>query len=548
MAEDRIAAALLDDDQAERGRAYAELTALADAGGGAVAVGVAMACVAPLVDGVLCADASRVGGAEARRASLVLGQLVLLEPLAVGGEWMRSGRWFATWGAPGSALGAVVAKAPRELTRDDLLLAACDQLPLCVAFNRSFAETTAAAGLDELAAFMALMEKTPYFAARAPTDARNMRLVELALEILRGPPLPELEAAAVWCLICMCMMTRPAVCAMAVEAGVLELGMAALNASSAAEWTSWRGAAGAQAGMVWRVLCDPVLGGISVGPAALTELVLGCGAVAAAVDVLRAYERRGAARAGEANVMVVVHALLLLQSLDLSAAAAAPVVALLRGIPGALRFALEHELNHLVAAGLTAGSVCAMLCALVFGKEEGGGGFRFTPALVDAALTTFRDFLSGAVAPFFPDLPAHWFRPVVHLCISDVNKALLVRQGAKLVPLLLDALFLDPAHVRQGAAAGTKAPIQADAADCCLQIAVFEPGRALLAQHAGAMAALRALAGGEGCLTERAKMSAAAALVAIEGRTSERRPHDEGPRAGHVMISYQWDVQATTKI
>jgi hypothetical protein len=50
---------------------------------GADAVHAAAACVPALVESVLCADARRVGGKEAGRASLLLSRLLLLDPLAV---------------------------------------------------------------------------------------------------------------------------------------------------------------------------------------------------------------------------------------------------------------------------------------------------------------------------------------------------------------------------------------------------------------------------------------------------------------------------------
>jgi hypothetical protein len=39
-----------------------------------------------------------------------------------------------------------------------------------------------------------------------------------------------------------------------------------------------------------------------------------------------------------------------------------------------------------------------------------------------------------------------------------------------LVPLLVEALFLDPEHMRAGADDSMKAPIQADVAECFLQV------------------------------------------------------------------------------
>eukprot|EP01046_Picozoa_sp_COSAG06_P018345 COSAG06_NODE_1275_length_10046_cov_4.285915_2_plen_79_part_00 len=67
-------------------------------------------------------------------------------------------------------------------------------------------------------------------------------------------------------------------------------------------------------------------------------------------------------------------------------------------------------------------------------------------------------------------------------CISDENKKVLVECAALMIPLLVSACFLDPDHVRKDADDSEKAPVQADAAECFLQLAAFEPGRKLLTE------------------------------------------------------------------
>jgi hypothetical protein len=134
---------------------------------------------------------------------------------------------------------------------------------------------------------------------------------------------------------------------------------------------------------------------------------------------------------------------------------------------------------------LTCVFVSQSLCALVFGKEE-HGSFEFSQEIIENSLANTQAQLSGVLSRYMPNLQAHWFRPVVHLCISDINKALLVR-SSNLLPLLIEALFLDPAHERKDVNDRTapadslraaKAPIQTDAIDCLLQLALFAPGHA----------------------------------------------------------------------
>jgi hypothetical protein len=239
--------------------------------------------------------------------------------------------------------------------------------------------------------------------------------------------------------------------------------------------------------------------------------------------------------------------LFFLGSIDLTVPEAEPIIALLRGIPQTLRFVLDHNLIWLKTIGMTTAASCATLTALVFGKDE-DGGFRFTQQMIDDSFAFKQDMLTGVCAPYLPSLPPYWFRPICYLTISDVNKTLLL-QSDTLFPLLLDGLFLDADHLRKDADASEKAPIQADAADAFLQLAVFEPGRERLRSEPAVMDALRALANGGKALTEEVALSARGALLAIEGSSREPEPAGEGGGDGstaqHVMMSYQWDSQST---
>ena len=96
---------LLAGEQSQRASAYEELAAVAS-------VELAKACVASLVN-VLCAPEERIGSAEAQRAYLVLGGLMLLDPVAVGAELLRGDQMWAAGSTPGNALAAML-EADRE--------------------------------------------------------------------------------------------------------------------------------------------------------------------------------------------------------------------------------------------------------------------------------------------------------------------------------------------------------------------------------------------------------------------------------------------------
>ena len=120
--------------------------------------------------------------------------------------------------------------------------------------------------------------------------------------------------------------------------------------------------------------------------------------------------------------------------------------------------------------------------------------------------------------------------------------------------MLLEALLLDTSHTRQNQPEAVKAAIQRDAAECLLQIALCDSGRALLVGDGVVMDVLRALTEGR-ALTDEAVISAHGALMALEGRSPHETQgtgrggngngsEDEG-NPQHVMLSYQWNVQTT---
>ena len=75
--------------------------------------------------------------------------------------------------------------------------------------------------------------------------------------------------------------------------------------------------------------------------------------------------------------------------------------------------------------------------------------------------------------------------------------------------------------------------------ECLAQLAVFPPGRQAILTEASVLPALQEVAATG--LTEQARGHAEAALLALSDEALQMR--SEGPK--HVMLSYQWGVQAT---
>ena len=74
-------------------------------------------------------------------------------------------------------------------------------------------------------------------------------------------------------------------------------------------------------------------------------------------------ELRGVSKLHEANVIGVWCCITMLAALDLTAPEAKPIVVLCEGIPSALRFMLENNLDHIQALGMSTNGACSAVCA-----------------------------------------------------------------------------------------------------------------------------------------------------------------------------------------
>jgi len=128
----------------------------------------------------------------------------------------------------------------------------------------------------------------------------------------------------------------------------------------------------------------------------------------------------------------------------------------------------------------------------------------------------------------------------LELCISDENKPL-VLGNADFIPYLVDALLLDADHPRAGMKHELKSWCQEHHTECLAQLAVFEPAREPLRQDPSVIPALEAVA--EGGLSAEARQYAQAALLALSDK--ELRADVDGQQ--HIMLSYQWNKQATVQ-
>jgi hypothetical protein len=326
-----------------------------------------------------------------------------------------------------------------------------------------------------------------------------------------------------------------------IKAGVFDVAIAALRSTSPAQWLSWRAPAGVLANAIfvlgWSLSCLQFPQELQVDK---TQLLLDKGFFEIVIAMMKEFERRGPSKVGEACAVTVWGGIRSICSIDLYAPEASPIVRLLEGIPSTLRFCVEHPVVHLSQLGFDSSSDCASICALLFGKQEEGGAFEFTQEMIDVSVNSSVTVFSGIMAAFNPVLPSFFFRIWIQLCISDKNKLLLLK-CPDLTNMMIEALLLDPSHSRQDQAAGTKAQIQRDAAECFAQLALFEPTREMLARDPAVLDALRTLAGGAS--TVEAQHCAEGALMSLAPENMLRGELSIDTENLHIMMSYQWGVQ-----
>eukprot|EP01050_Picozoa_sp_SAG11_P000974 SAG11_NODE_38_length_21705_cov_24.667453_12_plen_606_part_00 len=539
-------------DAAQREAAYAALLALAhgdkaddastDAPG---ALALAAACVGPLIETIFAADASVVPAAEYRRAAAVVAEVAMLDdPLPIVAEYLRNERFATAWISTGNAYGAVFQKEPAQLTRDDVLTVAADTVLQTVHWTRGYDAGLVAAGIatmDHIGPWSQFDKLHPGNAS----DAVLERLLMLALDVAREPHgISEMVQAGIWQVLGWSISGRRAALAMTmIEAGLLEVMVATLNENPPVEWLTWRTPTGMRAGGIFTF--GWVLSTLNL-PVNKIQLLLEKGFIGVCIQALKTFEMQGASRVETTNVLAVEEPLNLMAMLDLTAPEAEPIVQQLEA--STLQFIIQNDISHIKDMGYTTACMCAQVTALSFGKQEGGHGeFRFTQEMIENVLSERLTVFSGGAARFNPVLPPILIRCVVQLCISDANKTLLL-QSAEPIKLITEALLLDPQHIRNHGALDqsedTKGAIQRDAAECFMQLSLFEPGRKMLQNDAAAVDSLRTLK--DKALTKEARRFAEGALMALlPEESAASRAVDT--RAQHVMMSYQWDAQSTIK-
>ena len=90
----------------------------------------------------------------------------------------------------------------------------------------------------------------------------------------------------------------------------------------------------------------------------------------------------------------------------------------IRGVAPALAFCLEHSLDFMAELGYTTGASAARVCCAVFGKDEGGSEFTFTPLHIQLLTDDWSQSVRavGWKKHYKPSADNIF---AAHLCVSD---------------------------------------------------------------------------------------------------------------------------------
>jgi hypothetical protein len=254
---------------------------------------------------------------------------------------------------------------------------------------------------------------------RAPSTEFLEKIARLLLDIAQSPDTSEIKQACTWLSLGWALSGREAVAVPLMDAGILDVAVGMLTEwrrKAPADWMTWRTRAGVVVGNVF-VTCWSI-STFTSSTLNITQLLIEKGFVAVTIEAMKAYELAGASRVADASILPVWAGLRMIDSFDLTAPEAAPVVRLLEQMPTTLQFVLDHPLSHIGEMGLVSSADCCRVLAFAFGKQEAGGAFEFSQEIVDKSIQNQLSTFSGTMADFSPALPMFFFRPIVHLCIS----------------------------------------------------------------------------------------------------------------------------------
>eukprot|EP01043_Picozoa_sp_COSAG02_P003993 COSAG02_NODE_101_length_36804_cov_125.342951_6_plen_441_part_00 len=371
-----------------------------------------------------------------------------------------------------------------------------------------------------------------------PTDGVPQQMLTLLIELLRSHELPALAMGGAWQAASCCAAGRPALGRVALELGLFDLCAEHLRALSisVADAISISHGKGGLATTVLLAAYEVTRNFAGQQARPDVESCMSSGLFEISMQLVA-----GFASVGVNGLLDTDHSALSAALMLMSRCGSHPCFEQkIRGLATALTFCLEHSLSFCDELGHTSGAVAAKICCAVFGRdEEGESEFEFTSHHVEMLVESWSQTVR-AVGYRKTTKPTADTIFAAHLCTSDKYKPLLI-DNPRLIPYLVDALLLNKEHPRVDMEAELKAWCQQHHVEALAQLAVHDASRAALLHDGSVVPALQAVV--ETGLSEAARELAVAALTALSDKKLEVAT--EGQK--HVMLSYQWDHQATIK-
>lgn len=439
----------------------------------------------------------------------------------------------------------MIAKEPSEWTRDDAVMYMLHASPHTPPHAANITRICDAAGVSNMD-WVGNFKVVSPFAGENPQPAdRYVRLALLSLELMRSErdALPDGIVAGAGLGLCWLALGRPPVAKALWEAGFLEVFQAMMMERKPMERISRDHLS--TSGMFFAL--KEVSDGAQASGIEVVGPLLDAGAIDIALSALMAYQMLGEPEA--ANAGALQWGAIYLIEILLGSKQAKLIVNKLRSAGvDCFRYLLDHPLTMWSELGLETGLNATRIAAQVWGRDD-GGGLAFKPQDM-AKVVQVADHRGPHVA-IIP-MTANHGQSILSLCVSDSHKAMLLEVEG-FIPLLVDSLLLDPQHPRMNNNAltgatdweGAKGPVQRDYAEAIAQLAMYPPGRDALLHDPAVLEALQTVAA-EGW-EEEGRQHAQAALAALSDRQADAYRVEVDRDQGHVMLSYQWDVQTVVQ-
>jgi hypothetical protein len=252
-----------------------------------------------------------------------------------------------------------------------------------------------------------------------PSDEVPQQLLSLLVELLRSDELPEPVVGGAWGRVSNCLSGRPSLGPTATELGLFGLAERQLQAlgSPVDAVSISRGKAG-RAHMVLGAAYDVTR--CCAGQKARPDLdaFVSSGLLDVCVHMVAAFAAAGVDGLQDVDHFALNYALVFLSKCGSYPGCESKI----RGVASALAFCLEHSLEVMEELGYTTGAGAARVCCAVFGKDEGGSEFTFTPLHVQLLTEDWSQSVR-AVSNKKHQKPTADNIFAAHLCVSDRVRA-----------------------------------------------------------------------------------------------------------------------------